>query len=79
MLSCSSPNPEPPPGAQGLHRAEGATDTEKTAPGTGFAVKGHIRLSARCASGRHQQDMHSLDFTWVKEISLQFLLSVKNT
>lgn len=56
---------------------EGASGTCRTAPGTGPSVKGHIGLSARRALGRHQEEMHSLDFTQVKENSLVFF-SAKN-
>lgn len=47
MPSCSSTNQEPPSGTKRLHSTEGASGTPRTAPDTGFALKGHIRLSAR--------------------------------
>lgn len=58
---------------------EGASGTRRTAPGTGPSVKGHIRLLAQRALGRHQEEMHSLDFTQVKENSLQFSFLLKIT
>lgn len=56
---------------------EGASGTRRAAPDTGLSIKGHIQLSARRASGKHQEETHALDFTQVKEISLQFSFLLK--
>lgn len=67
-----------------LHRPSGCGELKEqvTRRGLGQAQDG---LSGPCptgssmGSGRHQEDVHSLDLTRVKETSLQFLFSAKNT